>query len=378
MSPHIHIICFDIPYPPSYGGAIDVFYRIKALHDKGVRITLHCYYKEDKGDTSPLEALCEQVYYYPRKTTIWQQFSWHPYSVESRNAPDLLTRLLQDNSPILFEGLVSCALMAHPALSNRKKFFRECNVEHEYYRALGKASSSVWKKCFFYIEALRLKYFERCLVHADGIMTLAHQDEMHFKTRYPSVETLYIPCFHAYDKVTASFEQADPYILYHGNLSVAENHKAAMHIVQHLAPHIPYPIIIAGYKPQDSLRKAIARNDRITLIDSPDTPTMNRLIRDAQVHLLITFQSTGIKLKLLNVLYTGKHVVVNPPMLVGTDLSSLCHVGHTDEELIALCNSLMQDPFRPSDSEKRQEVLEHSYNNLSSAQRIVEQIFKAK
>ncbi len=28
---YLHIISFDIPYPPNYGGVIDVFYKLKAL-----------------------------------------------------------------------------------------------------------------------------------------------------------------------------------------------------------------------------------------------------------------------------------------------------------------------------------------------------------
>ena len=40
---HLHIISFDVPYPANYGGVIDVFYKIKALHAKCVKIHLHCF-----------------------------------------------------------------------------------------------------------------------------------------------------------------------------------------------------------------------------------------------------------------------------------------------------------------------------------------------
>ena len=371
MDNKIHIVCFDIPYPPSYGGAIDVYYRIKSLHDLGVRITLHCYHKEQKNNLSALEELCEKVYYYPRKTSLWQQFHWTPYEVVSRMHPDLLPRLLQDNHPILFEGLVSCALLAHPALQNRKKLFRECNVEHDYYRELGKASTNLLVKGFYFIESIRLKYFEPCVQHADAILALAHQDEKHFHTHYPSVPTYYIPCFHAYEHISTRPGIGQPYILYHGNLSVSENQKAALYILRHLAPHIPHQIIIAGHNPFDTLRREIKKHPNVTLIESPDSQTMEQLIRDAQVHLLITFQATGIKLKLLNVLYTGKHVVVNPEMLVGTELSGLCHVGHSDEELVNLCSSLMQQSIGQNAIEERQAILDSCYNNRKSAQQIV-------
>jgi hypothetical protein len=43
MAKHLHIISFNVPYPLIMAGVIDVFYRIKALHDAGVKIHLHCF-----------------------------------------------------------------------------------------------------------------------------------------------------------------------------------------------------------------------------------------------------------------------------------------------------------------------------------------------
>ena len=40
---HLHIISFDIPYPPNYGGVIDVYYKIRTLHKLGIKIHLHCF-----------------------------------------------------------------------------------------------------------------------------------------------------------------------------------------------------------------------------------------------------------------------------------------------------------------------------------------------
>jgi hypothetical protein len=38
MRNKIQIVCFDNPSPANYGGAIDMFYKIKALHALGIRI----------------------------------------------------------------------------------------------------------------------------------------------------------------------------------------------------------------------------------------------------------------------------------------------------------------------------------------------------
>ena len=43
MDKHLHIIALNIPFPPNYGGVIDIYYKIKALHQLGVKIILHCF-----------------------------------------------------------------------------------------------------------------------------------------------------------------------------------------------------------------------------------------------------------------------------------------------------------------------------------------------
>ena len=40
---HLHIVSFDVPWPANYGGVIDVFYKVKALSAKGIRIHLHAF-----------------------------------------------------------------------------------------------------------------------------------------------------------------------------------------------------------------------------------------------------------------------------------------------------------------------------------------------
>ena len=42
-SDFLNIICFDVPFPADYGGAIEEFYKIKSLHAAGVKIYLHCF-----------------------------------------------------------------------------------------------------------------------------------------------------------------------------------------------------------------------------------------------------------------------------------------------------------------------------------------------
>ena len=70
----LHIISFNVPFPANYGGVIDVFYKIKSLHQLGIQITLHCF-KYGRTEAKELEKYCKTVHYYKRNTSLTQQFS---------------------------------------------------------------------------------------------------------------------------------------------------------------------------------------------------------------------------------------------------------------------------------------------------------------
>jgi hypothetical protein len=40
----LHVVAFNVPYPPDYGGIIDIYYKLKALSADGTRIILHAFF----------------------------------------------------------------------------------------------------------------------------------------------------------------------------------------------------------------------------------------------------------------------------------------------------------------------------------------------
>lgn len=365
----LHIVSFDIPYPATYGGAIDVFYRIKALHQLGIKITLHCTYKDQLTHYNELESLCDKVYYYHRHMSFKSLFSTLPIAVAGRKNDEILKNLLCDNAPILYEGLMSCGTLADKRLLARRKYFRECNVEHDYYRGLAKATNS-WKKFYYLLEAHRLQRFEKKLKNATAILSLAHQDERHFKEKFPQIPTIYLPCFHSNSSIS-SVHGIGEGILYHGNLEVPENLLALNYILKQITPQLPdIPFVIAGRCNSNKLQKIVSHYPNVILVPNPNEAKMLQLIHDAQINLLITFQGTGLKLKLLNVLYAGRHVICNNQMISGTELAALCYIENVAETIIQRCRSLINKPLTDSDIAHRKEILstfdnEHLANILS-------------
>jgi len=370
---HLHIISFNIPYPPNYGGVIDVFYKIKALHSAGIKIHLHCF---EYGREIPeeLEKLCCEIFYYSRKTGVYSSISYKPYIVQSRKSESLIKNLLKDKYPILFEGMHCCYYLNDKRLTDRLKIYRESNIEHIYYYHLFKSEKNQFKKIYFLIEAIKLKMFQRILKHADLILVVSKSECEYLQNKFRFNKVVYLPSFHSNEKINIKAGFGN-YALYHGNLSVPENEEAAIYLCNNIFNDIEVPLIISGLQPSKRLKTEISKYKNIKLISNPDEAEMNNLISDAQIHVLISFQETGLKLKLLNTLYNGRYCVVNEKILAGTNLQSLCHIGNNDIDLKKIIIQLFHTEFNNLEIEKRENIITENYSNKSNLKKLIDLIF---
>lgn len=373
MDKHLNIIALNIPYPANYGGVIDIFYKLHALNCCGIKIHLHCF-EYGRAHARELNSLCEEVFYYKRNTGFTANFSLLPYNVCSRKNKQLLQNLLTNNYPILFEGLHSCYLLGEPALSDRKKVFRECNIEHHYYMHLAKAERNTTKKVFFYIEALKFKAYQHTLQHADLMVAVSETDTNYLRKHFPGKHIEFIPCFHKNEQISILPGQSN-YLLYHGNLSVPENERAALYLIKNVFCRLEYQCIVAGLNPTVQLLREVSKYKNIRVEISPSENRMEQLVREAQVHVLVTFQDTGLKLKLLNTLYTGRYVVANQMMLAGSGLDSLCRIAESPEDLLAACKEYMKTPFKETSVYERAALLIPNFSNLYQAQRLSDMLY---
>jgi len=372
-SKHIHIVTFTIPYPPNYGGVIDVFYKMKALYEAGVKITLHCF-EYDREKSVELELFCEKIFYYKRNTGILSNISMLPYIVLSRKNKSLLKNLSSDNYPILFEGLHCCYYIGNQQLKNRLKLFRSANVEHYYYWNLFKAEkNNPVKMAYYLLESLRLKLYEKTVKKADVIFPISLKETDYFRKKYPENNVVFLPAFHGNEELTCR-EGQGKYIMYHGNLSVEENEAAAVFLIKEVFHELPYPFVIAGLNPSKRLKELVAKYAHISLIDSPSKESMHHLTQNAHVHILVTFQATGLKLKLLNVLYEGRFCLANEKMLEGSGLDCLCEKANSPQEIKTKLHSLMKENFSLQEIEKRKGILLEKYSNSRNIQLLIAEL----
>jgi hypothetical protein len=371
----LHIVSFDIPYPPNYGGVIDVFNKIRLLSGKGVGITLHCFEYPGRDRASELSRYCDEVHYYPRLTGLRSAISLKPYIVTSRRSEELMANLLSDDAPILFEGLHSCYYLADERLRDRLRIYRESNIEHRYYYSLFKADRKLLNKAYFLLASMKLRFYQRVLKHAGLMLAVSRNDAHYLAGRFPHNRVEYLPSFHPNGQPDIMTGRGE-YALYHGNIEVPENSRAVEYLVTKIFNDLPYPFVIAGMKPPPRIRQLLKKYPRMTLVSDPDEASLLNLIRNAQMHVLVTFQSTGLKLKLLNTLFNGRFCLVNRRMLDGTDLDSLCEVADDSRSLKEKITQLFEKTFDDGEVNRRKEILGRDYSNEDNADRLIRLVFE--
>ncbi len=364
---HLHIVSFDVPLPADYGGVIDVYYKALELAKQGVKVHLHCF-EYGRGSAETLEKTFHRVHYYKRDISKTHLFKSLPYIVSTRSSERLVNNLLQDDHPILMEGLHTAILLKDKRLKGRKMLVRAHNIEHDYYLNLSRVENDPFKKYFFYNESLKLARFEKNLAKAHRVLAISSRDYQYFAERFDNVAL--IPAFHPHRKVESQTGRGE-YVLYHGKLSVPENANAVRFLLTNVFRDFAVPFVIAGSNPPRYLVNLIRQSPQAKLVVNPDEQELKELIRQAHINIAVTFQATGLKLKLLNSLYNGRFCLVNDPMLSGSRLDTLCVVENDPEKIKKQIVRLLQEDFTPAMKAEREKILGDFYNNGTYARQLI-------
>lgn len=369
MSIPVHIVCLDAPSPPDYGGAIDMFYKIKALRKTGHKIILHYYSYNPARSTQELEGDCMAIYAYQRKNFFQSLPLTRPFIIQSRINHALIQRLNADRHPVLLEGLHCAGLI--PFLHHPERIvLRMHNEEASYYHHLAQTETSFLKKTYFTQESRLLHRYQQTMDKHTKLACLSETDKAVFENSYQFFNTHFTPCFIPWQKVD-SLEGKSDYCLYHGNLSVPENEQAACWLIDQVFSQTKLPLVVAGKGISDKLFQRAKKNSNISLVNNPSITEINNLVRDAQINVLPSLNRTGVKLKLLNALLNGRHCITNNAGVRGSRITGGVVVQDAAEGWKEAVQALIHQPFTPTDKKERAQILA-LYNNTENAHRLSE------
>jgi len=370
---HLHIVTHNVPWPVDFGGLVDLFYKIKTLHHLGVKIHLHCF-TQGRPPQPELDRYCESVRYYQRQKNV-SHFSLRlPFIVNSRKCKELISDLENDCYPVLLEG-IHCTYYLHAGkLEDRKVVVRLHNAEFEYYHRLAMHEIHLFKKWYFKFESWLLKKYEEQLSKKALLVAVSEQDVEHYRHAFDAANIHYLPVFLPYT-LSAGKEGKGCFCLYHGNLSVNENEKAAIWLLQNIFNELQLPFVIAGKDPSQKLEILSHEYKHACLVANPSEKELQDLIAKAQINILPSFNNTGIKLKLLNALFNGRHCIVNQAGVEGSGLEAACHIAEDAGGFKSLIRQLYMQPFTEQEIQLRQGLLQRLYNNEANAKQLMSWIY---
>lgn len=352
-----------MPFPATYGGVMDVFCKIQSLSKKGAEIYLHVF-QYGRPEQAVLKEYCTEVNYYQRKTSFYKALGLLPYVVSSRSDRQLVNNLKRIEAPILFEGLHSTLVLRKKLFKDRKLLVRTHNIEHQYYKQLATNETNLFKKLYYRAASFKLKHYERVLKHCDQILAISAHEAKHFIKNYGEKVT-FLPAFHP-NKKLHELSKKGYFALYHGNLNVADNMKAALFLVDTFKS-MPYPLVIAGQSNDKSLLTKIDQYKNISFISIEDEQQLLELFHRAHVNVLYSFHNSGVKLKLINALFQSRYVIANHRVLKGSGLESICIIADDKKEIMHQVLKTIDKDFSEEEINVRKEKL-HVYNNQKNTE----------
>ena len=255
------------------------------------------------------------------------------------------------------------------SFEGRKCFVRLFNVEAKYYSSLAKAETNFFKKIYFLIESVLLKRYENKIAKTAEFWALNTTDQTWYREVYKAENINFLPVFIAHNELSC-LEGFGEYCLYHGNLEISENELMVLWLTEKVFSRIAVKFYIAGKKPSEAV-KALARQYRnVIVLADPDDRKLENLIRNAHINVIPSMNNTGVKLKLINAIFLGRHCLVNFAGVVGSGLEQRCTIAETAAEFIAAVEQLMKTSFDTQELEKRRNTLNHLYNNRTNAERL--------
>lgn len=203
---------------------------------------------------------------------------------------------------------------------------------------------------------------------------VSEADVEYYKNEFNAKGIEFLPVFLPGDQVKSLAGQGS-FCLYHGNLSVNENERAAEWLLKEVFSKTSIPFVMAGKNPSTYLQHLAHVHPHTCIVANPSEHEMQDLIKKAQINILPSFNQTGVKLKLLNALFNGRHCIVNTATVEGSGLEGLCHIATDAHAFISNIEELFQVPYTNEDINQRAQHLQSVYNNEQNGRKLISWIY---
>lgn len=344
------IIALDVPYPDNYGGAKDMWQRLRVLDKHGYALSLLATYKDERRraafDASPESRLFKQYLLF--RSRPWRGLaSVYPYAVGSRSLTttqvgEVAARFGQTTfGAVEVEGLQALGtfLNLRTHLRYRKALVRPFNRESAYQFGLARNEPHRLRRAFLRFDACKFYLFERFgrWKHAiDAVLFISSEEIDHPNFARIKRRVLVRPTCPVEGPPTFvnDFARRENLLLYVGNLRLADNRAAVLTAYRELRDLLRqqgWRFAVCGRTDDPGILPELKDDPQITRKFNLTTDELNELYARAKIFVCFSENRAGAKLKLLEAIQGGLPVIANDDAVAGSDLASATLVLRSDD-----------------------------------------------
>lgn len=194
-SQKVLVVSSFFPYPTLHGGTFDIWERIKGLHKLGLDIDL--LYTDKNTPTkeylSHVKLFVNDVYSVRRHNKINYLFNKEPLQVLSRKGLEKV-KLEKEYDFVILESESVGFVLSNKTLKTKKKIIRVHNNESTYFINLGKSTSNILKKIYFFQEAKKFsKYSLKIFAKVDRLWFISSAEEIKYRKKHNFNKSIHLP-----------------------------------------------------------------------------------------------------------------------------------------------------------------------------------------
>ncbi|MEM6751494.1 MAG: glycosyltransferase [Cyanobacteria bacterium P01_C01_bin.38] len=341
----ITLVCHDIPYPAIHGGRIDMWRRIKAFAQIGVELQLICWFDKvpQREEVAEIKKYVDSTYFIPFKHDLYStgyrllNLLRYPLEVTSRlvvgKQLEHLVSQVRAFKPHLvwldgIHGGDVASKLSHqfdiPIVT------RNHNIEHLYYQRLFSSATGT-SKVKRYLSVSHLEAYEKSLLKDSLLFYDISAEDLKFWKSHGFKNGRYLPPLmeiyqsRKQDKFDQKIDVESEYdVVFLGNLYSNNNVAGIVWFLTQVLPEIRIQIpnikvLIAGAKPINKIRQLCEDTDGVDLSINP--PSSTEIYNSGRVLINPVLTGSGVSIKSLEMLMTGKPIVSTPQGIAGLPLN---------------------------------------------------------
>ncbi|MEG0916419.1 MAG: glycosyltransferase [Myroides sp.] len=308
----IAVVSGFIPSPPIFGGAIDVWERIKGLTSLGHEVDLVVTEK-----VNPTQKQIEEIakhtrhfFFTRRKNQIHQLFSELPLQFLSRKGLASID-INQTYDLVILESEFCWGITLNKSISYKNIVVRVHNIESHYFKMLGKSSNSLRQKIYYNLETSKIKHLSALVFDkADKLWFISKDDLSAVNLLNKSV---FMP-FPINDEIVVPTEKTGNNVVFMGSLFMQNNTFGLDWYLKNIHPLLIAEIsdyhfyIVGSLKEEDKeIQEKYSHLPQVTFV--VNAPCLKQYYQKAKVFVNPMFHGSGVKVKSVNALINGVPLV---------------------------------------------------------------------